>query len=231
MIGGGDGSVNKSLPALVKTQLPLLVFPLGTANNLARSFSLPNTVPESLELLDKGEVIFVDLGVVNDIYFVNVAGMGLSTEINHQVPKWFKRYFGVFAFIFTAFQLARKARPFTATITTDEKTVQSRSWQISVCNGKYYGSGLKIKDTATMTDEKLHCLSTEVVKWWHGLKLIPAFMKGKYSREDDVTLLSGKSILIETKRPHKVDVDGDIKTSTPAKFSVVPKKLRLIVPR
>jgi YegS/Rv2252/BmrU family lipid kinase len=230
MVGGGDGSVNRALPALVKTQIPLLVFPLGTANNLARTYSLPNTVPEALSLIDHGKVISVDLGVVNGIYFVNVAGLGLSTRINHQVPDWFKKYFGVFAFIFTAFQLARKARPFHATITADDKKVQSRSWQISVCNGKFYGSGLRIKDSASLVDEKLHCLSTEVEKWWHALSLIPSFFRGKYTKKDAVTLVSGKSILIETRTPLKIDVDGDIKTSTPAKFTVEPKILRLMVP-
>lgn len=231
MIGGGDGSVNRALPALVKTQLPLLVFPLGTANNLARTYSMPNTVPEALSLIDTGEVISVDLGTVNGIYFVNVAGLGLSTQVNHKVPSWFKRYFGVFAFIFTALQVARTARAFRATIKSDGKTVQSRSWQISVCNGKYYGSGLMIKDNASLVDEKLHCLSTEIQKWWQGFALIPALFKGKYTKDHAVTLITGKNITIETPKPIKIDVDGDIKTETPATFGVEPRVLRMIIPK
>jgi diacylglycerol kinase (ATP) len=230
LIGGGDGSVNQALPALVKTQLPLLVLPLGTANNLARTYALSGKVEEALILLAKGRVISVDLGTVNGIYFVNVAGMGLSTRVNHLVPAWFKRYFGVFAFIFTAFQVLRKARPFKAVITTETETIQSLSWQISVCNGRHYGSGLTIKDTASLVDNKLHCLSTEITNWWKTPLMIPAFFSGKFNSSHDVTLVAGRSIRVETKKPLKVDVDGDIKTMTPAEFKVLPRILRLIIP-
>jgi YegS/Rv2252/BmrU family lipid kinase len=230
VIGGGDGSVNQALPSLVKTQIPLLVLPLGTANNLARTYDIPKTISQAVALLKAPTIVSVDLGTVNDIYFVNVAGLGLSAKINHEVPSWFKRIFGVFAFIITALQLARRARPFTATISADAHKIKSRSWQISVCNGRYYGSGLTIDKSASLTDETLHCLSTEVKKWWHVLILIPAFLTGDYKRKHAVTLVAGQTILIETDRPLKVDVDGDIKTSTPAHFTVIPKILRLIVP-
>lgn len=229
VVGGGDGSVNRALPALVKTQLPLLVLPLGTANNLARTYDITAKIDQLIELMDNGIVISVDLGTVNGIYFVNVAGMGLSTRVNRQVPKWFKKYFGVFAFIVTAFRVLRKARPFKATITADGKSFQSLSWQISVCNGRYYGSGLMIKDTASLVDEKLHCLSTEITNWWTSFLLIRSFFKGKYSRNDDITLVAGRKIVIATKHPLKIDVDGDIKTMTPAVFEVVPRILKLVI--
>ncbi|RYZ75801.1 MAG: YegS/Rv2252/BmrU family lipid kinase, partial [Proteobacteria bacterium] len=229
VIGGGDGSVNKALPSLVKSQIPLLVLPLGTANNLARTYELTAKIEELLYLVDHGVTISVDLGTVNGIYFVNVAGMGLSSKVNRQVPHWFKRYFGVFAFIVTAFQVLRKARPFKAVITADGKSVKSLSWQISVCNGKHYGSGFTIKDTATLTDEKLHCLSTEITNWWTSALLIPKFFKGKYDRSDDVTLVAGKKITITTKHPLKIDVDGDVQTTTPAEFDVIPRILKLVI--
>ena len=229
VIGGGDGSVNRALPALVKTQIPLIVIPLGTANNLARTYELTANIEEVRFLLDHGITISVDLGRVNGIYFVNVAGLGVSTQVNHQVPSWFKRYFGVFAFIVTAFQVLRKARPFKATITADGKAIQSLSWQISVCNGKHYGSGLTIKDTASLVDNMLHCLSTEITNWWTSVFLIPAFFKGKYSRTDDVTLVAGTKITITTKRAIKIDVDGDVQTTTPAEFEVIPRILKLVI--
>jgi diacylglycerol kinase family enzyme len=40
-VGGGDGSVNAAIDGLIETQLPLVVIPLGTANNLARNLGLP----------------------------------------------------------------------------------------------------------------------------------------------------------------------------------------------
>lgn len=231
IIGGGDGSVNFSLPALSETKIPLLVIPLGTANNLARHFNLPLEVEKNLNLLRNGKVIDVDLGEVNKILFVNVAGLGLSTEVNLSVSKKLKKHLGVFAFILTAVQLATKMNPFRATITTDKKiAVPTKSWQISVCNGKHYGSGMTIKHDATLDDGKLHILSTEVKKWWNGFFLIKSFMTGHYKKDQEITLLSARELKIETRRRFNIDVDGDIKTCTPAHFRVIPKALKLIIP-
>lgn len=231
IVGGGDGSVNIVLPALKETKLPLLVIPLGTANNLARHFSLPVDFKETLSLLASGKIVDIDLGEVNRILFVNVAGLGLSTEVNRKVSKKLKKHFGVFAFILTAFQMILKMNPFRAIITTDGKIAQpTKSWQISICNGKHYGAGMTIKHNATLEDGKLHCLSTEVKKWWKGLLLIKSFMTGRYKKEQDITLLSGCEIKVETRRKFYIDVDGDIKTTTPAIFRVIPRALKIIIP-
>lgn len=230
VVGGGDGSVNHVLPSLVKTHLPLVLIPLGTANNLARTYQIPNNVPEALSLLETGSVREVDLGVINNIYFANVAGLGLSTEVNRKVTHWLKKHLGVFAFILTALQLGPKIRPFIADISCGSKKIKSISWQISVCNGKHYGSGLTIQENASLEDGILHCLSTEVRRWWHSFKLFPALLTGRYRKDHDVTLLAGPEILIETNRKLRIDVDGDIKTSTPATIRVQPRALKLIVP-
>lgn len=230
VVGGGDGSVNHILPGLVKTQLPVLVVPLGTANNLARTYNLPGKIPDALELLRSGNTQQVDVGVVNDIYFVNVAGMGLSTEVNRKVSRWLKRHLGVFAFIITALQLAPRIRPFIADITCGLRKIRSTSLQITVCNGRHYGSGLTIQEDATLEDKTLHCLSTEVNKWWKSFKLIPAMMTGRYKKNHEVALVAGSSIRIDTNRPLRIDVDGDIKTKTPAVFTVLPRALNLLIP-
>jgi diacylglycerol kinase (ATP) len=231
IIGGGDGSVNMALPALRETKIPLLVIPLGTANNLARTFEIPEDMKKNLNLLREGKVIDIDLGEVNNILFVNVAGLGLSTEVNLRVSKKLKKHLGVFAFIFTAFQLVTKMNPFRAVITTDKKiALPTKSWQISVCNGKHYGAGMTIKHNATLEDGKLHCLSTEVKRWWNGIFLVKSFMTGHYKKDQEVTILSAKEIKIVTRRKFSIDVDGDIKTSTPALFRVIPKSLKLIIP-
>ncbi len=231
LVGGGDGSVNHLLPGLVDSQLPLVLYPLGTANNLARTYSLPQNINEICQSLAHSHVVSIDLGLVNGLYFVNVAGMGLSTEVNRNVPHKLKRYLGVMAFILTAFRMFLKMKPFKATVKGQEKEVHTRSWQISVCNGKHYGSGLTIKHDATLEDGKLHLLSTEVKSFWSGIKLIPTLYSGHFKHHHEVTLLTAESFVIKTKRVFKIDVDGDLKTQTPAEFKILRKALKILVPK
>lgn len=229
IVGGGDGSVNIALSGLMKTKIPLLVLPLGTANNLARSYELPTDLAKCIDLIDTGKIAELDVGLVNDLPFINVAGMGLSTEINEKTPSKLKRSLGVLAFIITGIRTLKYMNPFRLVIEADGKTVHSKSWQISVCNGRHYGAGMVIHEDASHEDKRLHLLSTEVDRWWKAITLFPAFMMGKYEKHHEVTLLEAKEITLKTRRTFKIDVDGDIKTETPAKFSVVPKALRMLV--
>lgn len=231
IVGGGDGSVNMVLPALVKTQLPLVVIPLGTANNLARHYNLSNDINEALDVINTGETMKLDLGLVNGLYFVNVVGLGLSTYVNTSVPIKLKRYLGAFAFVLTAFYLSSKIRPFRLHIKADGVEYTRRSWQISVCNGRHYGNGLTVAHDASLIDGKLHALSTEVPKWWQGFALIPALISGRYKKNHDVSLFEAREIELSTRRRLKIDVDGDIKTHTPAIFKVHKQALVMMVPK
>ena len=229
IVGGGDGSVNMVLPSLVKTQIPLVVIPLGTANNLARHYELSYDINEALNVIEKGLEKKIDLGIVNGIYFVNVVGLGLSTYVNQSVPSKLKRFLGPLAFVLTAFYLSAQIRPFRLNIIADKKNYTRRSWQISVCNGRHYGNGLTVKHDASLVDGKLHALSTEVAKWWQGFALIPALISGRYKKNHDVSLFEAEEIELTTKRVLKIDVDGDIKTKTPAHFKVHRNALKLMV--
>ncbi|WP_413294561.1 lipid kinase [Bdellovibrio sp. HCB185ZH] len=230
LVGGGDGSVNEALPALVQHQLPLLLIPLGTANNLARSMEIPTDYKKALELINQKNIKNIDVGVANDIHFVNVIGLGLSTQVNRLVRSEWKRWLGVFAFVFMALKVVWRMNPLRVQIECDGKRHRAYSWQISVCNGRNYGNGLVIHEDATLDDNTLHALSTEVEKWWQGFALIPSLLTGKFRKDHPVTVLSGQSMTISTTRPMKVDVDGDIKTKTPVKLSVLSKALRIFAP-
>jgi len=230
IVGGGDGSVNKVLPSLVKTQVPLVVIPLGTANNLARHYNLSPDIAQALAVIKTGMQKKIDLGIVNNIFFVNVVGLGLSTYVNTKVPATLKKYLGAFAFVLTAFYLSTKIRPFRLNIIADGKSYTRRSWQISVCNGRHYGNGLTVKHDASLLDGKLHALSTEVAKWWQGFFLIPALISGRYKKDHDVSLFEAETIELTTRRKLKIDVDGDIQTHTPATFKVHRSAIIVQVP-
>lgn len=230
-VAGGDGSVNHILPSLIRIKKPVLVIPCGTANNLARTYNIPLKPSEAVHELLSGDVKLVDIGLINNIPFLNVVGLGLSTEVNLHVNKKLKKIFGALAFVMTALSMVLRMKPFRAVVTVDGgRPIFTRSWQISVCNGKHYGSGLTIKDDASLEDSKVHLLSTEVKKWWHSLKLVHCFIYGTFKKEDQVMLIAGKTIHIETRRRFWVDVDGDVKTTTPVNISVLPRQLSLLVP-
>lgn len=232
IIGGGDGSINYTLPALIKTKLPLIVYPLGTANLLARSFNLKANPENLVELIQDGVTVPIDLGQVNDIPFINVCGLGISTEVNRKISKRLKKLTGPFSFWIMGLRLMRSLKPYKMKITVDNHEPRiMRAWQITICNGRKYGAWMTIEPEASYNDQLLHCLSTEVSRFWQGIKLLPSYIKGTYKDHHEVNLLKGKKILVESKRNLQIDVDGDVQTQTPARFEVLPGALKLVIPR
>jgi diacylglycerol kinase (ATP) len=230
IIGGGDGTVNGAIEGLLETRLPLGVIPLGTANNLARTLGIPQSPLEACEVIARDWTRSIDLGCVNGQYFVNVAGLGLSAKINRTVPKRFKRRWGVVAYIVTALKLLLRERRFQAEIRCEGKVIQVKTFQITVCNGRFYGSGLTVAADADINDHRLDLCSLEVDHWWQALRLIPSALRGEYAAGKGIRLLQGQEIEVITRKARPIDTDGEITTRTPATFRVIPGAIEVYVP-
>jgi diacylglycerol kinase (ATP) len=230
IIGSGDGTVNAAIQGLLDTGLPLGVIPLGTANNLARTLGIPAAPLEACEVIAAGRVKAIDLGWVNGNYFLNVAGMGLSTKINQSVEKQFKRQWGVIAYMVTAFKLMLKERRFRAEIRCNGESVRVKTYQITVCNGRFYGSGLTVAADADIDDHRLDLCSLEVDHWWQALGLIPSVFRGEYATEQGMRLIQGQELEIFTRKRRSIDTDGEVTTQTPATFRVIPGAIGVYVP-
>jgi YegS/Rv2252/BmrU family lipid kinase len=230
VIGGGDGSVNAAIEGLLQTQLPVGVLPLGTANNLARTLGIPTDLTEACGTIAQGRIHAIDLGWVNGHYFFNVAGIGLSASINRQVEKHLKRKWGVIAYAVTALKLILKQRRLRAEIHCNGEVIRVKSYQITVCNGRYYGSGLTVAADAAINDQRLDLCSMELQHWWQIFWLLPALTRGQYAAGRGVRILHSQEFTIYTRIPTAIDTDGEITTETPAQFKVIPQAIRVFVP-
>ncbi|HEY9634920.1 MAG TPA: lipid kinase [Coleofasciculaceae cyanobacterium] len=231
IIGGGDGTLNAAVEGLVDTQLPLGILPLGTANDLARTLEIPQSIPQACEIIATGNTRRIDLGKVNHKLFFNVASLGLSVQITRQLDKEVKRRWGVLAYAVTALKVIWKARGFTAEIRLGEESIRVKTVQIAVGNGRYYGGGMAVADDAAINDQRLDLYSLEYDHWWQILMLLPAMWRGKQANWSGVRTLEGKEFEIYTRRPHPINADGEIVTYTPAKFRLIPHAVEVFVPQ
>lgn len=230
IVGGGDGTLNAAVDALVETGLPLGILPLGTANDLARTLEIPNSLSEACEIIARGQLRRIDLGWVNGKHFFNVASLGLSVQITKKLTKEVKRRWGVFAYAITALQVILQIRPFRAEIRINGKSIKVKTIQIAVGNGRYYGGGMAVVHDATIDDQRLDLYSLELRHWWQIIALLPAMRGGTHTNWRGVRALSGQKIQVYTRKPRPINTDGEITTYTPAEFRVIPQALAVLVP-
>ncbi|MGE5658017.1 MAG: lipid kinase [Actinomycetota bacterium] len=232
IIGGGDGTLNAAIEALIDTQLPLGILPLGTANDLARTLGIPLSLPEACQVIATGQVRQIDLGWVNGKHFFNVASLGLSVQITQRLTQQAKRRWGIFAYAFTALQVLWQARLFRAEIRVDGgPPIRVKTIQIAVGNGRYYGGGMTVAEDAAIDDQRLDLYSLERKHWWEIIALLPAMRRGEHAKLQGVQALHGTEIEIYTSKKREINTDGEITTDTPAKFKVIPRALAVMTPK
>ncbi len=229
VIGGGDGTLNGAADGLMDTQLPLGILPLGTANDLARTLGLPTDLTDACRIIAAGHLRRIDMGRVNNRYFFNVASVGLSTAVARGLSRDAKSRWGVLAYAVTALRALWQMRPFHAEIRTESETLHVKTVQIAIGNGVYYGGGMIIADNAAIDDSRLDLYSIEVRRWWQVLALFPALRSGSLQPLKQVRTLRGKAFDVTTRRPRRVNTDGELTTRTPACFRVVPQALSVFV--
>jgi YegS/Rv2252/BmrU family lipid kinase len=229
IIGGGDGTLNAAIDGLIDTQLPLGILPLGTANDLARTLRLPTSLPEACDVIAKGQPERIDLGWVNGNHFFNVASLGLSVKITQRLSRDIKRRWGVLAYAIASAQVLLKSVPFTAEIRINGEVHKVRTVQLAIGNGRYYGGGMTVAEDAAIDDQRLDLYSLEIQHWWQMVALLPNMRSGTHSSWSFVRSLSGQEIEIVTQRSHSINTDGELTTTTPARFRVIPKAVSVLV--
>jgi diacylglycerol kinase (ATP) len=221
--GGGDGTVNAVLEGVLEAGLPLGILPLGTANDLARTLGIPSDPAAAAAVIVAGGTRRIDVGRVNDKFFLNVASMGLSVEIARRLTGTLKRRWGRYSYPLAALRAVLYSKPFTAEVTTTEGTmIRLQSLQLAVGNGRYYGGGLAVFEAAAIDDQRLDFYSVAPRRLWQWPSFLTPFRHGRNRKLAGVRAFSGPGPLeVRTDPPLPVNTDGEITTATPARFELL----------
>lgn len=222
---GGDGTLNAAAPGVIAAGLPMGIIPGGTANDLARTLAIPGDPERAADIILAGHQRSIDVGEVNGRPFFNVASIGISADLARGLDPGLKRRWGRLSYALAALKVLSRAAPFRAVIETDTAPVQVTTYQIAVGNGRYYGAGMTVASTARIDDGRLDLYSLEFANLWRMALMLPAFRKGMHGAWREVRTASATRFAIATAIPRSVNADGELVTTTPARFTVRPSAI------
>jgi YegS/Rv2252/BmrU family lipid kinase len=230
VVAGGDGTVNGSIAALIDAGKPVGILPFGTANDLALTLGIPADPLAAAGIIANGHLRPIDVGKVNDAYFLNVASVGLSVNIAKRQDEQLKRQWGVFSYVVATVDTLSAAQRFAATITCGDRTERVLAYQVAVGNGIHYGGGLMVSPDARIDDGLLDVYAIETTSIANLIALAPKLRNGTLVERDDVAFFRGPTARIETDKPMPINTDGEVTTKTPAEFSVLAGALKVFAP-
>ncbi|MGB0389106.1 MAG: diacylglycerol/lipid kinase family protein [Ardenticatenaceae bacterium] len=234
---GGDGTINGVVNGLVgHPNVRLGTLPTGTANVWARESGIANTpllapdLQAAARVLVNGVTLTIDVGKAGDRYFLLMAGVGFDALVTAHTDRNLKKRVGPWAYAWTASKEALKYRGARMRITIDGETIERNAWMVTVSNSKLYAL-LPLAPDASLTDGLLDVGIFAGRSWPVILRQTASIVLGRHTSEPEVEFLRGKEIRIESDPPLPVQVDGDAVAEPVMNFSVVPKALRIVVPK
>ena len=235
ILGGGDGSVSSVVDFLADRDAVLGLLPLGTANDFARTLSIPDDVEGACQTIAGGKVVDVDLGLAGDNFFVNVASVGLSVGATRALSPWLKRSTGPLAYPLAAMRAFFKHEPFSARLTFpdgDREPVEyDRLLQIAVGNGRFYGGGMIVGLESGIDDKTLDVYAVDLGRHRDLLGAARYLKSGDFIKTDGVHNFRTTRVRLETDPELQINIDGEVVTRTPQDFSVAQNALNVLVPQ
>jgi YegS/Rv2252/BmrU family lipid kinase len=149
---GGDGTINEVIQELAGTETALGVLPIGTVNDWAREIGIPLDVRGARDILVHGRTKHIDLGHVNEHYFLLMAGIGLDGTITQKVEQHPLKHLGVVGYLLASVWYGLRYRSFVTSVVSDERVEQIPALQIVVGNTQLYGGAIKFTWQAKADD-------------------------------------------------------------------------------
>jgi diacylglycerol kinase (ATP) len=242
LIFGGDGTIHRHLPALVRLQVPVLVVPSGSGNDFARALKL-RSAKESVRAWRQFEAgnaapCAIDLGLIiakdsgHRHYFCCVAGCGLDASVArraNRMPRWLR---GRGGYAVALLPELRRLPAFRARIvtTTDGRCEESNhpTMLIAFANTQYYGDGMKIAPRASSTDGQVDICRIAPVSRRKLLTMFPSVYLGGHVAIPEVEYSRADSVRVETELPMDVYADGERVCATPVEIKIAAGALRVI---
>lgn len=209
---GGDGTVNEVATGLIGNNGGVLgIIPGGTGNDMARSLDIPMEPTEALDILCKGYKRNMNIGNVNNAYFLNIASIGFDAEVvmnNINIKKKIRSGFSyAISVVYTLLSFKRKK----VEINIDGEIIKDNVYLLAVGNGKYYGGGMKILPMAKIDDGYLDICIVSNLSKLKLLFLFPTIFKGNHIKyKKYVKIFRGKMVRVKSEENFHLNIDGEI---------------------
>lgn len=240
IVAGGDGSIGDAANGLVraansekKSLGPLGIMPTGSANDLAFALGVPTDLNEAAQVIAAGKTRAMDLGKLNDRYFVNNSAAGLEpyVTIKHEKIHWIK---GMVRYLVAAVQAIMDRPEWHGNMKWDDGEYNGMFSFISIGNGRRTG-GFFMTPHADPFDGKL-----TLAFGYRGTRLglfqaLPrAFNedKGSYVEMEGMNEVQTTRISIHLDKPSPAHTDGELLSEwiQDFEYEIFPQRLNVLVP-
>ena len=230
---GGDGTLNEIVNGVARTDATIAVIPCGSGNDFIKTIT---KIKDPMKILCSYKNMLskkIDIGQINDRYFINIASIGFDAEIvyNAKAYKKLPLISGELSYLFSTIRTIVKMKPNDVEIIINNRETNNyKILLIAIANGKYYGGGMKPAPNAIIDDGILDiCLVNKASKL-KVLSLLPKYIKGTHETISEVEFIRANKISIISKSPIPVNIDGEVDLLNNIQVGIIKQGLNILIP-
>ena len=229
LVAGGDGTVDSLVNAMMNRgiDLPIGILPVGTANDFGKFIGIPSDVTKACNQILESEPKAVDIGKINDKYFINVASSGLFTDVSQKTDLNLKNTIGKLAYYLKGIEEIPNFRRLKVHLKSKEVDFDGEMYLILVFNGQTAGN-FKLATRADVNDGYLAVIIIKAVPIIEILPLFIKILKGEHLDSDKVIYFKTDDILIESEEDIVVDIDGEKGPDFPLRIRCIKGGIKVL---
>ena len=234
-IAGGDGTLNEALNGVASAggldAVTFGVIPLGTGNDFATALGLPDDVEAAIDQLLGSDAVLVDVGRLNDRYFVNVSAGGFLAEVSDAVNPRLKTVAGKLAYLIGGAQVILEYEPVRAQLRRVDGAAAPEDmalYAFAVCNSRLVGGGRLIAPDALVDDGELDVCLIHAMPTLEFLTLLRRVSDGEHVEDDRVAYFRTRELELAFDRPIKVNTDGQVLEADRCCYRILPRAARFL---
>ncbi|SFE22632.1 diacylglycerol/lipid kinase family protein [Trichococcus pasteurii] len=231
---GGDGTVNETVNGLASAgkNVSFGFVPLGTVNDLARAIGIPLEPEQAISMLGDAALVDLDIGKVNDRYFVSNVAAGAIPEAVEEVSVEQKTKYGPLAYFMEAGKALTSQTMHRFRFTVDGETFTQESPLVLIALTNSIASFENFMPQAKVDDGKMRMVVFKEFNLLDSLRLLPQLIMGEIRNSDTVIYMSFEqaTITLEDGDSLITNVDGDEGPAFPLEIEILPSFIKVYGP-
>lgn len=227
---GGDGTAREVACGLAYTGIPMGIFPFGTGNDFASAIGLKVDPLEAVECLLSACPTTIDAAMANDKLFINAAGTGFDVDVIKNTESYKRRFNGMLPYMLGIMKSLLHLKQYRFTITANGETFQEDAILIDACNGTSLAGGIKATPVAQQDDGLLDVCIIKKLSKLGVLITLPSVVMGRHMDSPHVRYFKTTELHLESDKDTTLNLDGELGSSTPVTFKILPGALNLLLP-
>ena len=217
IVAGGDGTTTHVANAILNSgeDTRLGIIPLGTGNDFAKVLGNKLTMKEVARLSVETGNARVDVGKIEDIYFLNCCGFGFDVAVLEATAR--NRFLrGNAVYLYSALRELLGYRGFDLKRGGDS----TRHMLVVIANTEYFGGMFRIAPGARPDDGELDLVAIKDVASGKRAALLSAAVRGEHFKYNECVMERAASFSLSFPMPPAFESDGELHQAMSSELTV-----------